>query len=125
MTRSVDKQAGIEEERPEGSMCGSDQEPSTSRKAAAFGPPLPMAKFIESATPQSPAALKMPPKTSPALDTGNNEFLRPSQLDYTILACEKRKSGQLTIRLLPEPETSSVLKYKRVAASTLLAPKRI
>jgi len=103
VTRGDEKRACIEEEVPEVSMRASNQKTQTTRKAVAFSKQPAKGDPIENTTPKTPKSLNVPRKTAPALNTGDYEILRRSQLDYTIQSRQERETSQLTFRLLPKP----------------------
>jgi hypothetical protein len=52
------------------------------------------------------------------LESADNQFLRSSQHDYTLLACPEKATGESTIQLLPKVKMTSVPKDKSVTAAT-------
>jgi len=74
----------------------SNHKKQTIRKVVAFSKQPAKADPIENTTSKTAKAPKVPQKQAPALDTGNYEVLGTSQLDYTILAGQKKETGELT-----------------------------
>jgi hypothetical protein len=83
------------------------------------------ANLIENMTLKTTQTAQVQRNKTTALETRYHPVLGRSQVNYTMLFSEERKSGKLTIRLLYMANAQSVPEHNGVTTRTPAAPKEI